>query len=143
MPAMQHAASVGIRPTLNRKIAMAAATERTRAHRSTDDREHGRLEAEEQRDDDRDIAPAGVHVAQRHDGNDARTDEKPAGDDAAERAMHQPADIGRELLRLRARQQHAIIERMQEPLFRYPALLLDQNAMHDRDLAGGTAEAQG
>src|SRR5215472_15646821 len=32
---MQHAASVGIMPTLNRKIAMAAATERTRAHGST------------------------------------------------------------------------------------------------------------
>src|SRR3984893_1052756 len=32
---MQHAASVGIMPTLNRKIAMAAATERARAHGST------------------------------------------------------------------------------------------------------------
>src|SRR5262249_9120352 len=32
---MQHAASVGIMPTLNRKIAMAAATERVRAHAST------------------------------------------------------------------------------------------------------------
>src|SRR5262245_29041282 len=107
------------------------------------DRENGSLEAEEQRDDDRDIAPGGVHVAQRHDGNDAGNDKKPAGDDAAEGAMHQPADIGRELLRLGARQQHAIVERMQEPLFRDPTLLLDQNAMHDRDLSGGTAEAQG
>ncbi len=107
------------------------------------DRENSRFEAEEQRDDDRDVAPAGVHVAERHDGNDAGNDEKPAGDDAAERAMHQPADIGRELLRLGARQQHAIVERMQEPLFRDPALLLDQNAMHDRDLSGGAPEAQG
>src|SRR5262249_30510337 len=32
---MQHVASVGIMPTLNRKIAMAAATERVRAHAST------------------------------------------------------------------------------------------------------------
>src|SRR5256885_16560126 len=32
---MQLAASVGIMPTLNRKIAMAAATERARAHGST------------------------------------------------------------------------------------------------------------
>src|SRR5262249_43063788 len=32
---MQHAASVGIMPTLKRKIAMAAATERVRAHGST------------------------------------------------------------------------------------------------------------
>src|SRR5262249_8368892 len=43
---------------------------------------------------------------------------------------------------LRARQQHAIVERMQEPLFRNPALLLDQNAVHDRDLSGGASEAQ-
>ena len=56
--------------------------------------------------------------------------------------MHQPADIGRKLLRLGARQQHAIVEGMQEPLFRDPALLLDQNAVHDRDLSGGTAEAE-
>src|SRR5262245_38223487 len=106
------------------------------------DREHSRLEAEEQRHDDRDIAPGGVDVAQHHDGDDAGNDKKPAGDDAAKRAMHQPADIGRELLCLRARQQHAIVESMQEPLFRDPALLLDQNAMHDRDLPSGTAEAQ-
>src|SRR5262249_28854348 len=32
---MQHAASVGIMPTLDREGAMAAATERTRAHGST------------------------------------------------------------------------------------------------------------
>src|SRR5262249_31453469 len=101
-----------------------------------------RLEAEEQRDDDRHVAPGGVYVAQRHDGDNAGNDKEPAGDDAAERAVHQPADIGRKLLRLGARQQHAIVERMQEPLLRYPALLLDQNAVHDRDLAGGAAEAQ-
>ena len=46
------------------------------------------------------------------------SDEQPAGHDAAERAVHQPADIGRELLRLRARQQHAVVERVQEPASR-------------------------
>ena len=65
-----------------------------------------------------------------------------AGHDAAERAVHQPADIGRELLRLGPRQQHAVVERVQEPALRNPALLLDQDAVHDRDLAGRTAEAQ-
>jgi hypothetical protein len=106
------------------------------------DRQNGRLEAEEQRRDHGHVAPGGVHVAQRHDGDDAGNDEQHAGHDAAERAMHQPADIGRELLRLGARQQHAVVERVQEPFFRDPALLLDQDAVHDRDLAGGTAEAQ-
>ena len=111
-------------------------------HRLDDDRQHRGLEAEEQRRDDRNIAPARVYVAQRHDGDDAGQDEQPACHDAAERAVHQPADVGSQLLRLGPRQQHAIVKRMQEPLFRDPALLLDQDAMHHRDLAGGAAEAQ-
>src|SRR5262249_33505365 len=67
--------------------------------------------------------------------------EKRTGDDAAPRAVHQPADVGGELLRLGSRQHHAVVERVQEAPFRDPALLLDQLAMHDRDLAGWTAEA--
>ena len=56
--------------------------------------------------------------------------------------MHQPADIGGELLRLRARQQHAVVQRVQETRLRYPALLLDDDAVHHRDLAGRSAERQ-
>src|SRR5262245_675800 len=56
--------------------------------------------------------------------------------------MHEPADVGGELLRLGTRQQHAVIERMQEPVLRHPALLLDQDLVHDGDLAGGAAETQ-
>ena len=70
------------------------------------------------------------------------SDKQPAGHDAAERAMHEPADIGGELLRLGPRQQHAIVEGVQKPLLRDPALLLDQDAVHHGDLPGGTAEAQ-
>ena len=69
-------------------------------------------------------------------------DKQPAGDDAAQRAMHQPADIGRELLRLRSRQQHAIIERVQKSTFRNPMFLVDQDAVHHRNLGRRTAEAQ-
>jgi hypothetical protein len=67
---------------------------------------------------------------------------KHAGDDAAEGAVQQPADIDAQLLGLGAGQQHAEVERMQEALFADPALLLDQDAVHDRDLAGRAAEAQ-
>ena len=56
--------------------------------------------------------------------------------------MHQPADIGRELLRLGAGQEHAVVERMQEPAFGDPLLFFNENAVHDRDLARGSAEAQ-
>ena len=56
--------------------------------------------------------------------------------------VQQPADIGRELLRLRSRQQHAVVQRMQEPAFGDPVLLLDQDAVHHRDLPGRAAEAE-
>src|SRR5262245_65501788 len=34
------------------------------------------IAGEEQRDDDRDIAPGGIHVAERHDGNEAGNDKQ-------------------------------------------------------------------
>src|SRR5215207_10928793 len=81
-------------------------------------------------------------IATRHDRDDARQDEEPAAHDAAERPVHQPADIGRELLRLRPGKEHAVIERMQKPVLGNPALLLDEDLVHYRDLAGWAAEAQ-
>jgi hypothetical protein len=56
--------------------------------------------------------------------------------------MHQPADVGRKLLRLGAREEHAIVERVQESFFGNPGFLFHQDAMHHRDLAGRTAEAE-
>ena len=55
--------------------------------------------------------------------------------------MHEPTDVGGELLRFGARQNHAKVERMQEPALGDPALGIDQVAMHDRDLSRRTAEA--
>ena len=57
-----------------------------------------------------------------------------------QRAVHQPADVDGELLRLGAGQQHAVVERVQEPLLADPAAPLDQLAVHDRDLACRPAE---
>jgi hypothetical protein len=113
------------------------------AHQRLDhDREHRGLQPEEQRLDIPDLAEGGVDDAQRHDGDDAGEDEETARHDAAGGAVHQPADIGRELLRLGARQQHAVVERMQKPALGNPALLLDQDAVHDRDLSGRAAKTQ-
>ena len=64
------------------------------------------------------------------------------GREPAAHAVQQPADIGRELLRLRARQQHAEIERVQETRLVDPFLLVDHDAVHHRDLAGRSAEAE-
>ena len=57
-----------------------------------------------------------------------------------ERAVHEPADVGRELLRLGTGQQHAVVERVQEALLADPAAPVDELAVHDRDLAGRSAE---
>src|SRR5262245_10145467 len=54
--------------------------------------------------------------------------------------MHQPADVNGELLRLRAGQQHAVVERVQKSFFTQPAPPLDQLTVHDRDLTGRAAE---
>jgi len=61
---------------------------------------------------------------------------------AAPDAVHQPADVGGELLGLGAWQEHAIVERMQEPVLADPALLLDDDAVHHSDLTGRAAKAQ-
>ena len=60
--------------------------------------------------------------------------------DAAPGAVHQPADVDRELLRLGAGQQHAIVQRVQKALFADPAFLLDQLGVHDGDLPGRATE---
>ena len=66
--------------------------------------------------------------------------EQHARDQAAEPAVEQPAGVDRELLRLRSGQQHAVAQRVQEPPLADPAALVDQLALHDRDLAGRTPE---
>src|SRR3546814_5048331 len=66
-------------------------------HRLEHDRQHRRLQPEEQRLDDADITEAGVEPAQTHDGNDAGQDEERTGDEAALRLMQQPADVDGEL----------------------------------------------
>jgi len=56
--------------------------------------------------------------------------------------VHQPADIDGKLLRLGAGQQGAVVERLQEAVLADPPLLLDDDAMHHRDLAGRAAEGE-
>ena len=112
-------------------------------HRLKHDREHRRLQAEEERLDDPDPAEGGVDEGERHDRKDARQHEEYAGDQATLGLVQQPADVDGELLRLGAGQQHAVVERVQEPGLADPALLLDQDAVHHRDLPGGAAEGEG
>ena len=85
---------------------------------------------------------SGVNATQRHDRDDAGHDEQAAGDDRPRPAVHQPADIGGELLSLRAGQQHAVAQRVQKPALADPFLLVDDDPVHHRDLARRSAERQ-
>ncbi len=55
--------------------------------------------------------------------------------------MLQPTDVDGKLMRLGPRQQHAIVERMQEPPLADPAFFFHQDSVHDRDLSRRTAKA--
>ena len=87
-----------------------------------------------------DAAPERVEQAQAQHHQRARQHEQDAGHEPAAHAVQRPADVGGELLRLRARQQHAEIERVQEARLVDPLLLVDQHAVHHGDLPGRPAE---
>lgn len=101
----------------------------------------GGLDPEEEPLDERHVAEAHVQQAQREDREEAREHEQKPGHQPAERSMEQPADVGRELLCLRTREQHAVRERVEEALLRHPALFFHENAVHHRNLACGSTEA--
>jgi len=90
----------------------------------------------------------GRHVAVRHvdprqadQDEQRRQHEEDACDDAAPGAMHEPADVRRELLRLGSGQQHAVVQSMQEAALGDPAASLDEVLMHDGNLPGRPSEA--
>ena len=111
-------------------------------HRLDDDGEHGRLEAEEQPGDNADIAPDHVNPAERHQRDHAGHHEQSARDQSRRACGASASRYRSRAAAPRARVTDAIVQRVQEPRLRDPALLLDQDAVHDRDLAGRAAKAQ-
>ncbi len=87
------------------------------------------------------IAEGQVDPGQRDQDRERRQHEQRAGHDAAQRAVHQPADVGRQLLGLGPGQHHGVVQRMQETVLADPAPAFHQFGMHHGDLAGRTAEA--
>jgi hypothetical protein len=77
-----------------------------------------------------------VHIAEREKDKHAGNYEKRPGRDASRNLVKQPADVDCKLLGLGTGQEHAIIERIQEPLRAHPFSLLNQFLLHDGDLAG-------
>ena len=72
----------------------------------------------------------------------ARQHEQQPGHEPAADTMQQPAGIGRQLHGLGPGQQHAVVERMQEPRLVEPALFVDEYLVHQRDLASRAAEGK-
>ena len=67
-------------------------------------------------------------------------DEQDPGDEAAGGALEEPPEVDGELLCLRAGQQHAVVEGVEEATFAEPAAIIHELAVHDRDLASRAAE---
>jgi len=55
--------------------------------------------------------------------------------------VHQPADVGRKLLRLRSGQNHGVVKRVEETVLADPAPPLDQLRVHHGDLPSRATEA--
>jgi hypothetical protein len=78
-------------------------------------------------------------LSARIDKNPGSTNSKPAVSPPLG-AVQEPADVSGELLRLRSRQQHAVVECVQKSVLAHPAFFLYENTVHHRDLPGGSAE---
>jgi hypothetical protein len=105
------------------------------------DRGHRRLDAIEGAGHEQGLAVGYVQPGQRDQYQQRGQYEQQPGDRTPGRAMQQPPDVSRELLRLRPRQQHAIVQRMQETALRNPASSLHQFLVHDGNPPGRTTEA--
>jgi hypothetical protein len=109
-------------------------------HGLGDHGEHGRGEPGEDGDHGRGRPVGDIDGREGQQRDHPGQDEQGAGDQAATDAVEQPADVDGQLLGFRAREQHAVVERVQEPALPDPAVLLDQRALHDRDLPGRATE---
>ena len=105
------------------------------------ERDHGGLQAREDSRNPEKI-PVGCIDHGKTPQNQNRGDhEERAGHDPAQCPVQEPADVDRELLRLRSGQEHAVAQGMEKALLRDPFLPVHEVALHDRDLAGRPAEA--
>ena len=108
--------------------------------RLDDQRDRRRLQAEDCGRHERHVAVQRVEEGQGEQQENRRHQEAEPRDDAARDAVQAPAEPDRELQRLGARQQDHEVERIQVGALVDPAPLLDELAMHDRDLRDRPAE---
>ncbi len=105
------------------------------------DRGDRRLDAVEEACHRRHFTECEIDPGERDQDEERRQHEQPARHHAAKGAVHEPPDVGRELLRLGAGEHHAVVERVQKAPLGYPAPSLDELLVHHRDLSRRPAEA--
>lgn len=88
------------------------------------------------------MAVSAIDVGNEPEEQGAREHKQSARNNATPNAMQKPADIDGELLGLGARQEHTVIQRVQETIITDPAPALDQLTVHEGDLPCRAAEAQ-
>lgn len=110
--------------------------------RLKDHGQHRSLEAEQQSRHNINMPEGDIKRRQcQHDDRTGQHEQKP-GQQAAAPAFHRPAGISRKLHGFRPRQQHAEIERMDQPLLIHPFLFIHENALQHGDLRRRAAEGQ-
>src|SRR6266853_1804154 len=105
-----------------------------------DNRKDGRFESVKNGRDPRDISKRDINVTERPKNKDRRNNKESAGNNTAARLVQKPADVNGELLRFRARKQHAKVQRVQKPGIVDPAFLFDQLGVHHCDLTARSAK---
>ena len=106
-----------------------------------DDRGDRRLDAIEDPGNHRNVAELDIDPRQPDQDEQRRQHEQPASNHPAPGPVHQPTDVGRELLGLGPGQQHAVVQGMQKALLADPAATLHQLLVEDGDLSCRPAKA--
>ncbi len=109
--------------------------------RHDDERDDGGFQAREDARHRGKSPVRGVDRGEAPEDEDRRENEEHAGHDSSPRSVQKPADVDRELLRFRPRQEHAVREGVKKALLGDPAPPVHEVPLHDRDLAGRSAEA--
>ena len=107
-----------------------------------DEGDDGGGEAGEGSGDPPEVLTGHVEPAEEEEEEGGGEDEEGTGGDAAFSAVETPAEVGGELLGLRAGEEHAEVEGVEEVVVGDPASAFDEFAVHEGDLAGGAAEAE-
>ena len=112
-------------------------------HRFEHDCQYCGLQSKEQRLHRDGLLVLCVNHAEDQNADRSGQNEQPARHQPSPDSMHQPPDIGRQLLSFGPREQHAEVECVQEPVLADPLFLVDEDAVHHSDLPRRPAKAKG